>query len=208
MANSYLPSTTSDDKWLPTCVTYYKDIGRDNWVSLLDCQWKVHSGRTSLDFVPASIEDNFLDSTQTALASAESTTPATVSQTTEPSHSPSPVASPSNIPTIVGGAVGGVVAVVIGVCVVVWLLVREKRASRVKDAMPPSQDPTQSAQFSNLPEVSIPANHLPLHSSFEARHKYQSVSAASPSVLSEAYPASSPSLRHIINVNNTPVELE
>ncbi|KAG7051780.1 hypothetical protein JMJ77_0002396 [Colletotrichum scovillei] len=202
--------TSSDDKWLPTCVTYYKELDRDNWVSLLECQWKAHSGRTSLDFVPASIEDNFLRGTQTALGSPDSTMTLTSSTSASASApaSPSPASSSSNIPTIVGGAVGGLVAVVIGACVVVWLLIREKRASRTRDALSPSQNPSQSAQFSNLPEVSVPANHLPLYCGAEERHKYQSVSAASPSGPSEARLASSPSPRHTINVNDSPVELE
>ncbi|KAI3559310.1 hypothetical protein CABS01_00380 [Colletotrichum abscissum] len=202
--------TSSDDQWLPTCVTYYKEIDRDNWVSLLDCQWKAHSGRTSLDFVPASIEDNFLRGTQTALASADSTITlmSSTSASASAPASPSPASSSSNIPTIVGGAVGGLVAVVIGVCVVAWLLIREKRVSRAQDALSPSQGPTQSAQFSTLPEVSVPENHLPLYPGAEERHKYQSVSAAPPSVLSEALLASCPSPRRTINVNDTPVELE
>ncbi|KAK1721921.1 hypothetical protein BDP67DRAFT_484796 [Colletotrichum lupini] len=182
----------------------------DNWVSLLDCQWKAHSGRTSLNFVPASIEDNFLRGAQTALASADSTITlmSSTSASASAPASPSPTSSSSNIPTTVGGAVGGLVAVVIGVCVVAWLLIREKRASRAQDALSPSQGLTQSAQFSTLPEVSVPENHLPLYPGAEERHKYQSVSAAPPSVLSEALLASSPSPRRTINVNDTPVELE
>ncbi|KXH50985.1 hypothetical protein CSIM01_11665 [Colletotrichum simmondsii] len=210
MADSYLLSTSSDDQWLPTCVTYYKELNRDNWVSLLECQWRAHSGRTSLDFVPASIEDNFLHGTQTTPSSSDSliTLTSSTSALASATASPSPASSSSNIPTIVGGAVGSLVAVVIGVCVVAWLLIREKRASRAQDALSPSQDPTQSAQFSTLPEVSVPENHLPLYCGAEERRKYQSVSAASPSNLSEALLASSPSPRHTINVNDTPVELE
>ncbi|KAK7441865.1 hypothetical protein Landi51_09855 [Colletotrichum acutatum] len=206
----YVLSTRSDDKWLPTCVTYYKEIDTDSWVSLLDCQWKVHSGRTSLDFVPWSIENDFLDGTQTALASPDSkiTLTSSTSTSASPSISTLPASSASNISTIVGGAVGGLVAVVIGVCVVVWLLIREKRALKACDAISASQDPTQRAQMSDLPEVSVPANYRPLHSGAEERRKYQLVSAASPSILSEANPVSSPAPRHTINVNNAPVELE
>ncbi|KXH58885.1 hypothetical protein CSAL01_02641 [Colletotrichum salicis] len=114
----------------------------------------------------------------------------------------------AQIPAIVDGTVGGIVAVGIGVCVVVWFIVRKRRASRARDSTSSSEDPNQSVQMTSEPEVSIPLDNQSRYSGHEERYKHHSVSAASPSLLSEAYlTPSPPPPRNTVNSGNSPVEL-
>ncbi|OHE96084.1 hypothetical protein CORC01_08621 [Colletotrichum orchidophilum] len=222
MANIRVHSTIMDGTWLPKCVTYYKDIDRNNWIWYLGCQLELHSGLTSIVLVPETVEDNFLDGSQTTLASTDSTASSiditltsstsasassSVSHNADPSPTSSPASASSDIPAIVGGVIGGVAVVMIGVCVVVWLIVRKKRASRAQDVTSASHNPTQGAQMPSQPEIALSLGHQPQYAGFAERYKYQSVSATSPSLQSEAYLAPSPSPRNTASSGNGVVEM-
>ncbi|GKT53803.1 hypothetical protein ColTof4_05964 [Colletotrichum tofieldiae] len=205
-------STKTNSGWLPRCVTYYKDIRRNNWIWYLGCEQDRHSGTTDIVLVAETAETFGASQDVTSMSASETLLISTISSVPSPSTPPetfsqdssassglqddadiSPATQPnssSSTPAIIGGVIGGVAVVMIGVCVVVWLLVRRKRASRAKEAPMPSPGPVQDAKTTPYPDAAAQQDpQQPHHAGYEERYKYQSVSTASP-ISHEVYPAS------------------